>query len=75
MGMWVNSANSGVGFIAGDSDLATSAGREKLAVPQHAAIVARKVFPPELETLGVAPGQVHYLEQGLHRHPDELHTE
>jgi hypothetical protein len=38
-------------------------------------VLACRVFQPELEALGVPEEQVVYLDQGLHRHPDDLRTE
>lgn len=38
-------------------------------------VLACRVFQPELTSLGVAQNQVRYLDQGLHRYPDQLRLE
>lgn len=35
-------------------------------------VLACRVFQPELESLGIPPDKVTYLDQGLHRYPDQL---
>jgi hypothetical protein len=44
-------------------------------LPGHTRVLACRVFEPELAALGVPPGRVAYLEQGLHRYPDDLRAE
>jgi hypothetical protein len=46
-----------------------------IALAPDAVITACKVFEPELSIIGVDPDRVIYLEQGLHRYPDELRIE
>jgi hypothetical protein len=41
-------------------------------LPPHCRVLACKVLMPELRHLGVPDGQAVYLDQGLHRYPDEL---
>ncbi len=43
--------------------------------PVETALVACRVFEPELTSLGVSPQRVTYLDQGLHRYPDDLRRE
>ena len=38
-------------------------------------VLACRVFEPELAALGVPAGRVLYLDQGLHRYPDDLRAE
>ncbi len=40
-----------------------------------AVVLACRVFQPELNSLGVPETQVRYLDQGLHRYPEQLHLE
>ncbi|BEQ16089.1 DUF1638 domain-containing protein [Desulfoferula mesophila] len=40
-----------------------------------ARVLACRVFQPELTSLGVQDDQVRYLDQGLHRYPDQLRQE
>ncbi|MGA8571784.1 MAG: DUF1638 domain-containing protein [Desulfobaccales bacterium] len=42
---------------------------------EETAVLACRVFEPELTSLGVPPRRVLYLEQGLHRFPDRLRQE
>jgi hypothetical protein len=46
---------------------------EKISWPSQTRVVACRVFQPELLDLGVPDEQVIFLDQGLHRTPDELH--
>jgi hypothetical protein len=41
-------------------------------LPTHCRVLACKVLMHELRHLGVSDQQAVYLEQGLHRHPDQL---
>lgn len=38
-------------------------------------MLACKVFAPELDFLGIGPGRLTLLDQGLHDHPQELHLQ
>ena len=44
-------------------------------MPSNTVLVACKVFAPEISLLGVDQARVHYLDQGLHRYPDDLRFE
>jgi hypothetical protein len=43
--------------------------------PGRCRVLACRVFQPELSSLGVSQEQVLYLDQGLHRYPDQLRQE
>jgi len=44
-------------------------------IPPNTVLVACRVFAPEISLLGVNPERVHYLDQGLHRYPEDLRRE
>ncbi len=44
----------------------------RVQLPGGHIILACKVFSPELSLLGIPPERIHYLDQGLHSHPDML---
>ncbi len=46
---------------------------KKNVLPSHSRVVACQVFKPEILALGVPEDKIIFLEQGLHRTPDELH--
>ncbi|MEW5911589.1 MAG: DUF1638 domain-containing protein [Thermodesulfobacteriota bacterium] len=43
-----------------------------ICLPADCKVLACRVFEPELRSLRLAPEQVVYLDQGLHRYPDQL---
>lgn len=42
---------------------------------RDSAVLACRVFQPELASLGLSEAEVHYLDQGLHRRPEQLARE
>jgi hypothetical protein len=43
-----------------------------MMLPARSKVLACRVFQPELSALGLGEDQVEYLDQGLHRYPNEL---
>ncbi len=44
-------------------------------IPDDVRVLACRALAPELKSLGVAPEQTRFLDQGLHRYPENLHQE
>ncbi len=47
----------------------------KVELAAGSRVLACRVFEPELDLLGIGPQEVTYLEQGLHRYPQDLRKE